>query len=73
MGEDVAVVDFKIYHVEGEGLDEAENGFAEEGVDAEGGLVLIEQRDDTVAEDDGDEGVGTLSWFLSAWANLCRA
>lgn len=60
MDRDIAVVDLKVDHVEGEGLDEAEDGFAEEGVDAEGGAVLVEEGDDAVAEDDGDEGVGAL-------------
>lgn len=60
VGVDVAVVDFKVDHVEGEGLDEAEDGFAEEGVDAEGGAVLVEEGYDGVAEDDGDEGIGSF-------------
>ena len=59
---DVAVVDFKVDHVEGEGLDEAEDGFAEKRVDAEGGLALVEEGYNGVAEDDSDEGVGSLGW-----------
>lgn len=38
----------------------AKDGFAEEGVDAEGGAVLVEESDDAVAQDDGDKGVGAL-------------
>jgi hypothetical protein len=40
-------------------LDQAEDGFAEEGVDAIGD-ALIEDGDDGIAEDEGDEGVGAL-------------
>lgn len=38
-------------------MDEAEDAFAEEGVDAEGGVRLVEDGEDGVAEDEGDEGV----------------
>lgn len=67
---DVAVVDFEVDHVEGEGLDEAEDGFAEEGVDAEGSAVLVEKGDDAVAQDDSDKGVGALGWGTGGVVSL---
>lgn len=38
---EVEGVDLEVYPVEGEGLDEAEDCFTEEGVDAEGGVGLV--------------------------------
>ena len=38
---EVEGVDLEVYPVEGEGLNEAEDRLAEEGVDAEGGVGLV--------------------------------
>ena len=61
---EVKGVDFKVEPVEGEGLDEAQDGFSKKGVDAVVGAVLEEQSEDTVAEDESGEGVGALSLVL---------
>ena len=57
---EVEGVDFEVEGVEGEGLHEAEDGFAEEGVQADVGGGLIQERDDRVAEDEGDERAGPI-------------
>lgn len=59
VGEQVGGVYFEIHPVVDEALDEAEDGFAVEGVDAVAG-GLVEEGDDGVAEDEGDEGVGSF-------------
>ena len=57
-------VDFKVEPVEGKGLDEAQDGFAEKGVDAVVGAVLEKQGEDAVAEHEGGEGVGAFGFVL---------
>ena len=57
--EQVGGVDFKVHPVVDEALDEAEDCFAVEGVDAVAG-GLVEEGDDGVAEDEGDEGIGSF-------------
>lgn len=60
----VVGVDLEVDPVEGEGLDEAEDGLAEEGVYAEGGFRLEDDREDGVAEDEGHEGIGAFGFVF---------
>lgn len=43
-------VDFEVDPIEGKGLNQAEHAFAEEGVDAEGGVGLVQDCEDGVAK-----------------------
>jgi hypothetical protein len=65
---EVKAVDLEVKPVERKCLEEAEDGFAEEGVDAKGGVVFVEQGDDGVAEDEGDEGAGAFDLVLDVGA-----
>ncbi len=50
---DVGAVDVKVEPVEDEGLDEAQHGLAEEGVEADAAGVLVDDADDGVAQHEG--------------------
>lgn len=56
-------VELEVQPVESEGLDEGEEGFGEEGRDGRSAR-LVQQGDDGVAEDEGDESVGALDAVL---------
>lgn len=64
----VVGVDFKVECVKGKSLDEAEDGLAEEGVNTKGSAVLEQQRDDRVAEYEGDEGARSLDLVFDVCA-----
>lgn len=61
---EVPSIDLEIQPVEGKGLDQAQDGLAEEGIDAHGRPVLEQERDDGVAKDQRDEGIRPFGLVL---------
>lgn len=60
----VRSINFKVKPIETERLHKSQDSFAKEGIQAEGGVVLVDQSDHTITKDERHEGVSSLNLML---------